>query len=184
MCQIKLGEESCTRSKILLNAHFTFVWLTVFFGFFMVTVSSAVYFPFPGAVCTPDCRWRKMQEVQMPWHRCLAGNTWSYVELVALNVTKTQASRYASGMNQSTERELKFSGTKIHSELPWPFVSRVLKCHEIKRCLLSFWRWWCQHCRVFFSFKAAFIHVDPFFLFAFSTILILSFALPWVCPLC
>lgn len=118
----------------------------------------------------------------MPWHHCLAGNTWSYVELAALNVTKTQASRYASGMNQSTERELKFSGTKIHSELPWPFMSRVLKCHEIKWCLLSFWRWWCQHCRVFFPLKLLlFMWILFFFLpfpqYWYSPLLCLEFVL-------
>lgn len=78
-----------------------------------------------------------------------------------------------------------FSWTKIHSELLWPFMSRVLKCYETKWCLFSFWRWWCQHCRIFFPpLKLLLFMWILFFLFAFSTILILYLALPWVCPPC
>lgn len=156
------------------------------FWIFMVTVSSAVCFSFPGAVCTPDCFRCLGIGVCQETHEVKL-NLWPWMSQKPRPLDMQQKWIKAQKLILECHRNGKFP-EQSQSELLWPFMSRVLKCQEIKLCLFSFSRWWCQHCRIFFftlklllfmwifffSF-CLFHYMDTFLCFALKFVLSIKF---------
>lgn len=119
MCQIKLAEESCTRSKILLESNFTFIWLTVCFNlwfFFFKAIRCMSPVQFTSLFQTQCARWNTDGENagHLSWHHLSEKNpvkTWKWSRCVfqltrGLECHKNTGplSLYATQINQSTER--------------------------------------------------------------------------------